>query len=246
MACAWLLTGIWSAKAARHVLFLDAWGDAGLSPDPPAWSLTVEMGFYLILPVLVLVFAKRPRYRVPILVGLILTGIVMRQGLWVGWPRTAFSYIDNFALGMVAAIVITRYHLPRWTLILGAAAFIAAVSAPGMYEMGSLPLALAGLLFAISLATLASVSPLTPGALVWLGTISYGVYLWHWPILEVATDHGLYRLPDPLEIVVVAVLATLAGWVSWRLVERPVLWWARRTRTLPRMTGTHEAHSSTT
>ena len=233
MACAWLLTGIWSAKAARHTLFLNAWGDAGASPDPPAWSLTIEMGFYVLLPILVVVFARRPMYRVPILVGLIVTGLVMREELWHGWPRTPLSYVDNFAIGILAALVVARFRLPRWTLVVGGLAFVTAIFAPGMYEMRSIPLALAAALFGVALATLASVDPRTPRALVWLGTVSYGIYLWHWPILEVTTDHGLYRLPDPLEIAVVAALAVLAGWASWRLVERPALALARRRRPAP-------------
>ena len=228
MAGAWLLTGIWSVRATRHALFLNAWGDPTLSPDPPAWSLTVEMGFYILLPVLVIVFVGRPVYRAPMLIGLIVLGLVMRQGLWEGWPRTPLSYVDNFAIGMLAAMVVARVSLPRWTLAVGAAAFVAAVAAPGMYQMRAIPLALAALLFAVALTTLGSVNPPTPRTFVWLGTVSYGIYLWHWPILDVTTRHGLYRLPDPLEIVVVAALATLAGWASWRLVERPVLSRVRR------------------
>lgn len=230
MAGAWLLTGIWSAKAARHTLFLNAWGDAGSSPDPPAWSLTIEMGFYILLPIIVFVFVRRPMYRVPLLVALIVTGLVMREELWHGWPRTPLSYVDNFAIGILAALLVARFRAPRWALAVGACTFVAAVAAPGMYEMRSIPLALAAALFAVTLGILASVNPGTPRALVWLGTVSYGIYLWHWPILEVTTEHGLYRLPDPLEIAVVAALAVLAGWASWRIVERPALAWARRGR----------------
>lgn len=233
LAGAWLVTGIWSPKAARHALFLNARANFGDSPDPPAWSLTVEMGFYVLLPLLVIVFARKPAWRVPLLAGLVATGIVMRWGLWHGWPRTPLTYVDNFAIGVLAAIVVARFRLPRWTLVLAAAALLAGLAMPHAGGQKAIPLAACAACFAVALAVLASVDPRTPRALVWLGTVSYGIYLWHWPILVAATDHGLYRLPDPLEIAVVAALAVLAGWASWRLVERPALAFARRRPSTP-------------
>jgi peptidoglycan/LPS O-acetylase OafA/YrhL len=230
MACAWLLTGIWSPLATRHLLFLNPDGWVGYSPDPPAWSLTIEMGFYVLLPALVYVFVKAPWARVPVLAGLIGLGLLMRWGYGHGWPRSPLTFVDNFAAGMLAAMLVARLRLPAWTLIVGALAFAAGIGLPGVGENDALSLAMVGVLFAVALTVLAAVAPTTPRGLVWLGTVSYGIYLWHWPILEVATEHGLFRLPDLLEIALVGALATIAGWASWRFVERPVLEIARGRR----------------
>jgi peptidoglycan/LPS O-acetylase OafA/YrhL len=109
-------------------------------------------------------------------------------------------------------------------LAVGAASFAAGLAITGVVDMAySLGVAAAAALFAISLCVLAAVNPGAPAALVWLGTISYGIYLWHWPILIVATNNGLYRLPDALEIAFACCASILAGWASWRLVERPAL-----------------------
>ena len=61
--------------------------------------------------------------------------------------------------------------------------------------------------------------------LLWLGTISYSVYLWHEPVLlALAGWHGLARqtpgrfLPDTAIVVIVSILA---GWLSYSIIERP-------------------------
>ena len=60
--------------------------------------------------------------------------------------------------------------------------------------------------------------------------ISYGVYLWHLPLLLVLRHTGM--LPEPLapRMVVVLTVALAAGAASWYLVERPSIERAKRGR----------------
>jgi peptidoglycan/LPS O-acetylase OafA/YrhL len=70
---------------------------------------------------------------------------------------------------------------------------------------------------------------LSRGPAKWLGTISYGVYLFHFPVIVGLrmTDHWPQ---DSLTRELLAVLAiTLpAATLSWFLVERPAIRWAQR------------------
>lgn len=63
-------------------------------------------------------------------------------------------------------------------------------------------------------------------ALTWLGVRSYGLYLWHFPLILIVFGRGpLIRGPsvDPLavKLTLVAVLSTGAAALSWAAVERP-------------------------
>src|SRR5690606_31946710 len=53
----------------------------------------------------------------------------------------------------------------------------------------------------------------------WLGTRSYSIYLWHWPLV-VALAY-LERLDDPLWVSVAVVASLLLGHLSYTLVEVP-------------------------
>ncbi len=58
--------------------------------------------------------------------------------------------------------------------------------------------------------------------LTWIGRRSYGIYLWHWPVIVIA-ERLLPRGTGTLELAVIAVVVTMvATEISWRLVEVPI------------------------
>ncbi|EUA56450.1 putative acyltransferase domain protein [Mycobacterium xenopi 4042] len=69
--------------------------------------------------------------------------------------------------------------------------------------------------------------------LVWLGAISYGIYLWHWPIFLVLNGERTGWSGWRLFAVRFLVTVTLAA-ASWWLVEQPIRRWRPvRVRLLP-------------
>ena len=57
--------------------------------------------------------------------------------------------------------------------------------------------------------------------LVWIGLISYPLYLWHWPILAFAhIQNG--ALPSPTYQLFWVALSVLMAWLTYRFVERPI------------------------
>ncbi len=60
--------------------------------------------------------------------------------------------------------------------------------------------------------------------LVWLGAISYGVYLWHWPVFLLFSGERTGWSGFPLFVVRCVVTIGLA-YASWRFVEQPIRRW---------------------
>jgi peptidoglycan/LPS O-acetylase OafA/YrhL len=65
---------------------------------------------------------------------------------------------------------------------------------------------------------------------VWFGLISYPLYLWHWPLLSFARILGLGTPPREMRIAAVVASIVLA-WLTYKLVERPIRFGKRGTRT---------------
>jgi peptidoglycan/LPS O-acetylase OafA/YrhL len=64
------------------------------------------------------------------------------------------------------------------------------------------------------------------GVLRWIGVRSYGIYLWHMPVVALTTparDHGVNVTRSTLQIAATIALAAL----SWRLVEEPIRYGSR-------------------
>jgi len=56
--------------------------------------------------------------------------------------------------------------------------------------------------------------------IVFVGSISYSLYLWHWPVFVFA-HAWLYRAPTPLQSAGLAALTVALAVVSWKFVEQP-------------------------
>ena len=57
---------------------------------------------------------------------------------------------------------------------------------------------------------------------MWLGRISYGIYLWHWPVFRYLHEARLGLSWGPTQLVRIAVTLAAAT-ISFYVLERPLL-----------------------
>lgn len=218
----------------------------------PAWSLCIEISFYVFLPILAMVGARyasrgaTPEARARRL-GLGLAPM-LPLGLAVMWISGAGTqgvvlpgFLDEFAAGMVLAIALERWPIvsvrtSRAMLVTAAAIAVVAnldnrLGPHDPYGNGS------GLIFprlmVIAFAlTLASVlmrdertllgRALSSRMLVAAGTVSYGIYLWHFLFIERLRTTPVWWT-EGTNLVLVLALTLAVATVSWLVLEKPLL-----------------------
>jgi peptidoglycan/LPS O-acetylase OafA/YrhL len=182
------------------------------------WSLAEEEQFYLLWPCVLLVLARvrRPVYWLTALVlalvayrfALVLHGAGMNR-----LYRAPDTHSEGLLLGATLAYLRQRgFVAGEWAGKLGLALAIPPVVA-GDWRIG-LPIFELGavLLIAAAVSETDISRGLSVRPLVWLGTLSYSLYLWHFPVLW--AFHANDRL---LALAVTFLLA----WLSYRYVEQP-------------------------
>jgi peptidoglycan/LPS O-acetylase OafA/YrhL len=193
---------------------------------------------------------RRPGLQAAVLVALVVATagwnqLVHARNLGPIASKSLASYIGHFALGMLVALWLEHRRLgrgsrdpigPRATAALMAAgvaliawnAYVYEAWAAGSFSrvvLAKLPTALG---FALVVAAAAggsgpAVAWLRARPLVAVGVVSYGVYLWHLPLILVVRRLGL--LPGALvpRFAVVLALALGVAALSWKLLERPLI-----------------------
>lgn len=215
----WLQTGYFDAAAATKPLL-------------NTWSLSVEEQFYLIWPALLVVALSRTSLT-SICIGLviaILAFTVAAEWMLTSDPAAAFYLlpfrIPELGLGAFLALATFRPAGKAMANVLGVSGVAAIASAvvffdeatpfPGIYALVPC-LGTAAVIAAGPSGWVASAFRIQP--LVWMGRISYSVYLVHWPLMVIhgrlAEYHGAL-LPDWALV----VLSIGLGWVQFQLIEQ--------------------------
>jgi len=237
-----------SASMVANFRFLATHGDylGGLSLPSPLlhfWSLALEEQFYLVWPLLLVLSLRVSRRAAALLAGVLFAGSLTASVVFTSArPAAAYYLLPTRAWELLAGALLALCWR-RVDVVLGARRVVRSVV--GLAGLGAL--VFSGVWFdratpfpgvAALLPVLGTLAVLAAGAssvsgsllsvspLLWLGARSYGVYLWHWPVLVMASsagfDGGTWGSAGLL--VCSLVLAAL----SFRLLESPL----RRSRVL--------------
>jgi peptidoglycan/LPS O-acetylase OafA/YrhL len=206
------------------------------SPYLHFWSLSIEEQFYLFFPVLLVVFvALSRRRRWALLAGLcgLMTASIGCQVYWLSAdPVHAYYGTDSrlyqLLAGAVLAVLLRTFGPARRASALGILGLLVMLlTASGLPDLAptwrGLLATAAGVLLLLGLMS----NDAGPVAQIfahpipaYLGRISYGTYLWHWPVLLVLGEVMVVR-PFVLAILGAAVSTGLAA-LSYQLFEMPI------------------------
>jgi peptidoglycan/LPS O-acetylase OafA/YrhL len=210
-------------------------GSSELKPLLHTWSLAVEEQYYILFPFLLMLISKRYSgrfgiwlisvglisllaciywtgingsatfYLIPFRAWELLIGSVLALQLIPILPgRAARNALSLIGLSMMLASVFVYTHDTQFP---GAAAILPTLGTAFVIHAGS-----GGKTF-VNRAL--SVRPM-----VFIGLISYSLYLWHWPIVVFAKQYLINEWTD-LETSVILVVIIFLSTLSWRFVETP-------------------------
>ena len=207
------------------------------------WSLAVEEQFYLVWPLLLALAGGRGKRMIPLTLAVVALAIGARAYGFSKW--SLIGRCDGFALGgLLAWLLDNRRATPRGLdLALACSGFVALNYLTwGMVARGLKPFYMDGPTFFVDITVIdvffcaliglvvrrsgrPLLAPLRARWLRYLGSISYGLYLYHLLVLVLVTGlfkrlgiAGIWSVP-----IAACVLCLALASASWFLIEQPIL-----------------------
>ncbi len=228
------------AELPLHVLLLQNWGlTPELTWNHPAWSISTELGAYLLFPLAVVAVRWENMRPWALVAGVLACALALHGVFIVAGAETLGEQITRlglircvlqFGIGMMLANLWLRWREGGPAVWLCALAGV--LTAAGLWladwpETLALPLAFAALLLALALDRGPVARLLATRPLVWLGDASYATYLVHFPLLValklVAVGEDL-QIGPLLFAAYLLVLLGLSG-ALYRWLEKPAQRW---------------------
>jgi peptidoglycan/LPS O-acetylase OafA/YrhL len=217
---------------------------ASPSPLEHTWSLSIEEQFYVVWPLVVTLLLRRRTPRSVLVLALGLTGLSVAAMLLLFNPEQVsrvYLGTDTRAAGILAGAALATILTPETTFSDRAARGLDALGIVSLLGLGVAWWKLRGEAYflyhggfwlteaaVLVLITCAMIGPrsLVSRVFSWkpltlVGTVSYGVYLWHWPVNVLLTPQRVHLSGVWLHVLQFA-LTFLISIVSYRFLEQPI------------------------
>lgn len=231
--------------AAFFVSNFQFWRESGyfnqasdFNPLLHLWSLGIEEQFYIVSPVLTwLLFRYARRFFFPLLVICTLASFAICLWQTVHTPVAVFylpttrswelavgcclAYLTLFHQALAARLQGHAFSLLGISLILVAiAAYRPGISFPGWWAL--LPTLGAAAIIAAGPSAIVNRAILSSRPAIWIGLISYPLYLWHWPLLSYTRIWFGSSELQPMLAAALLALSVVLAWATYVLLEKPI------------------------
>jgi len=217
----------------QHLNYFD--GPAETKALLHTWSLAVEEQFYLVFPLL-LIFLHRYSNRVAALSLAVLAILSFTYSHWAtsNTPSAAFFLLPSRMWELLVGALLVYAPLPKaklqqwleFTSFVGIAGIFAAgllfdATTPFPGTAALVPCFATALIIYSNVHTQTKIGRLLSNkGMVFIGLISYSLYLWHWPILALLRYNTNQPLTTASQCAALG-LSLLCGWLSWKYIETP-------------------------
>jgi peptidoglycan/LPS O-acetylase OafA/YrhL len=188
------------------------------------WTLKIEVMFYLFVPLAVMAFRKFGRLSVLIILYIcsVIYSMSMGEladktgsGLYLELQRQLPGQITFFIVGAAG-----YYYFPYLAKY---AAWLVAVAIAAFLLQSWLPwIAVQPVALGVLIVYFACVIPCL-GNFDKYGDFSYGIYIVHFPILQILTAYGLFKESPWTMLLVTIVLVMSLAFMLWHFIEKPFL-----------------------
>ncbi|HWV24770.1 MAG TPA: acyltransferase family protein, partial [Thermomicrobiales bacterium] len=238
----------WSALFAANFRFIQQGTDYLGAQAPPSplqhfWSLAVEEQFYFVWPMLMMTTAFVARSRnLRLKLAIVLIPIIGVSLIWSNHQTitdsttayfSPFTRASELGIGaMLAVVAPALLRIPRRVGIVLSWIGVGAILAAAMrYDAATVFPGLAMLVPVIGAALAIAGGTAAPneGAEIvlkrwpfqWMGTLSYSVYLWHWPLLVIAWGRAGRTLSVGENLGICAVAIGISA-ITYAVLENPL------------------------
>jgi peptidoglycan/LPS O-acetylase OafA/YrhL len=223
-----------------NYLLMQNWGLTNhLTWNDPAWSISTEFGAYLLMPGIAILFTRRA---VPVSILLLLIAAlcaVLHSFMAVQGAATIghgivhnglVRCVTEFIIGNIICLIWQRATpVQHQMLQMGAFALMPVFTLTWGDQVFAIPAICAALVYLLAQTSAWRGNPLTTKPLLWLGEVSYSVYLAHffaWFLFKIAFVNDLHNVAAPVMLSFVALVLLLSA-VLHAIIEKPGRTWVQ-------------------
>jgi peptidoglycan/LPS O-acetylase OafA/YrhL len=209
--------------------------DSSLKPFLHTWSLAVEEQFYLITPIILIVLHKYPKHMLAFVIAIGVASLAFAQWASTTHPELSFFLLPSRMWELLAGtmLAVMEYQRGRTTptkrftympslglLMIVASFFLFNKDTHHPSLLTLIPVVGTMLIIWFANPTDFSTRILSTSVFVSIGLISYGIYMWHFPIFAFSNIVLAEQLLAPIKLGLIAAVIGISA-LSYVFIEKP-------------------------